>query len=611
MQKYELDKEKLILAIFSEISVPFLAIDFQKLKKSLERFKESKSYIAIHIEDDQKLLISALRAIIKQYDVPEIIDLVLSKSKLIVKKNDIYKLNSKENLFTLGMDGKNLIWEESSLWPISYSTFIHQLINLTKNYKFLIEERRKELNGGDVLSEYSKNLPTEIHSAFASLGSLIGGSINFEYLAKYSSKYQIYNSLKNKEYANRINYTNDEADELTNSGIIILPATLVVPLLASLPEKGNILGSIPIDECNIANLPENFKYSFSNKEKEDIKYLGFIMDKYYRSIFSAVELDKKYALYGKDDVLRDHYTDFYNGLDNYELLRCKHYGIPLIDVSSIDEMQKIISKMPKRGENGIFFRGQTSYYSLNREERVKKVLFGDSNSNEPSIVTNASRSNYNYDHLHFILKYFLEHEIIFKDYKNQKEKKETFQKLEELKSSFLLKLDYAVVALAQHYGLPTHGLDVTTDLDVAAWFATNKFNQDGNIASYTKMNKDDWKKDKNKWPTVFVFQNVLNSTASSLQDCVDLESIGIKALRPERQSAKFFHAAHGDHQNRLAESLVCAFRLSPNLYETKYGFDYLFPSPEEDEAYKFMINFSETEILDDLQVPREKVTKFH
>lgn len=33
MQKYELDKEKLILAIFSEISVPFLAIDFQKLKK--------------------------------------------------------------------------------------------------------------------------------------------------------------------------------------------------------------------------------------------------------------------------------------------------------------------------------------------------------------------------------------------------------------------------------------------------------------------------------------------------------------------------------------------------------------------------------------------------
>lgn len=129
MQKYELDKEKLILSIFSEISVPFLAIDFQKLKKSLERYKESKSYIAIHIEDDQKLLISALRAIIKQYDVPEIIDLVLSKSKLIVKKNDIYKLNSKENLFTLGMDGKNLIWEESSLWPIFYSTFIHQLIN--------------------------------------------------------------------------------------------------------------------------------------------------------------------------------------------------------------------------------------------------------------------------------------------------------------------------------------------------------------------------------------------------------------------------------------------------------------------------------------------------
>jgi|GEM_PF-6262770 len=611
MQKFKMLKEELILSIFSEIGVPFLAIDFQRLKRSLERFKESKSYISVPIKDDEKLLIQALRAIIKQYNVPEIMDMLLSKSKLITKENNISKLNSKKNLFTLQMDGNNLVWEESSLWPLAYSSFIQQLITLTKNYKLLIEERRKEINDEPVLSEYNKNLPTEIHSAFASLGSLLGGSVNFEYLSKYATKYQIYSDAKNKEYANRINYNNDEAEELTNSGIIMIPATLAVTLLISLPTHGNILGSIPINEVNLMNLPDDFKEYSLRKENEDLKHPGFIMDKYYRSIFSAVDLNRKCAVYGKVNVLRDYYTDFYNGINKYEFLRCKHYCMPIIDVNSIDEMNELISSIPKRSKSGIFFRGQTSYYSLNRSERIKKVLFGDSESNEPSLITNASRSNYNYDHLHFILKYFLEHEIVFKDYEKNKEKKEIFQKLEKLKGSFLLELDYAVMALAQHYGLPTHGLDVTTDLDVAVWFATNKFKQDNDMASYTKMNKDDWNKDKNKWPTVFVFQNVLTSTSTSLQDCVDLESIGLKALRPERQSAKFFHAAHGDHQNRLAESLVCAFRLCPSEYETKYAFNYLFPSPEEDDAYKFMINFSETEMLNILNAPREKVTKFH
>ncbi len=608
MQEFEIDNDKLVLSIFSEISVPFLAIDFQRLKKSLERFKESSSFISIPIKDDEKLLIEALRAIIKQYDVPESMDVLLSKSKLITSKNDISRLNSKENFFTLHMDNNKLVWEESSLWPLAYSSFIQQLVNLTKNYKLLIEERKKEINGELILSEYNKNLPTEIHNAFASLGAWLGGSENFEYLSKYATKYQIYNDDKNKEYAKEVNYNDDEAEKLTNSGIIVLPATLAVPLLVSLPNQGNILGSIPIDEFNIANLPIDVEYSFLNRKKESIKHPGFIMDKYYRSIFSGIELNTKNALYGKGNVMRDHYTDFYNGLDKYEFLRCKHYCMPLIDVNSIDEMEALISKIPKRSESGIFFRGQTSYYRLKREEIIKKILFGSSESNEPSLITNASRSNYNYDHLHFILKYFLEHEIVFKDYKK---KKEIFQKLEELKGSFLLELDYAVMALAQHYGLPTHGLDVTTDLEVAVWFATNKFKQDNNVASYIQMNKSDWNQDKSKWPTVFVFQNVLNSTSSSLQDCVDLESIGLKALRPERQSAKFFHAAHGDHQNRLAESLVCAFRLSPNIYDIKYDFNYLFPSPEEDEAYKFMIDFSETKILDNLQVPRDKVTKFH
>ncbi|MDD5160501.1 MAG: hypothetical protein PHI47_10650 [Sulfuricurvum sp.] len=154
MQKSNIDKEKLILSIFTELSVPFLAIDFQRLKKTLERFSETKSYIAIPIKDDEKLLISALRGILKQYDVPDIMYILLLKSELFIKNNNIHKMYSEKNLYTLQMDGNNLVWEESSLWPLAYSSFIQQLVSLTKNFKVLLEERKKERKKE---RNYSKN----------------------------------------------------------------------------------------------------------------------------------------------------------------------------------------------------------------------------------------------------------------------------------------------------------------------------------------------------------------------------------------------------------------------------------------------------------------------
>ena len=266
----------------------------------------------------------------------------------------------------------------------------------------------------DMLSEYNKNMPTEVHNAFASLGAYLGGSTNFEYLSYYATKYQIYRSTKNIAYAEKIKYTKEEAIELDKSGIIAIPATLMANLLP-LVKSTNVLGSIPIDEMNLANVPDEKFLSFIQNKVEEI-IPGFIMDKYYRSVFSGLELNNKYALYGKENVLRDHYTDFYNSMSKNELLRCKHYSMPIFDVNSVSEIDEIISKIPKRGKSGLFFRGQTSFYDLKRSDSVKKLLFGDSASCEPSLITSASRNKFNYDHLHFPLKYFLEHEIIFKNY---------------------------------------------------------------------------------------------------------------------------------------------------------------------------------------------------
>jgi hypothetical protein len=54
----------------------------------------------------------------------------------------------------------------------------------------------------------------------------------------------------------------------------------------------------------------------------------------------------------------------------------------------------------------------------------------------------------------------------------------------------------------------------------------------------------------------------------------------------------FFQGGHSDHQNRLAEAVVCIFRLAPGLYPTHSTFESLFPSPEDDPAYSIMLRFA-------------------
>jgi hypothetical protein len=79
----------------------------------------------------------------------------------------------------------------------------------------------------------------------------------------------------------------------------------------------------------------------------------------------------------------------------------------------------------------------------------------------------------------------------------------------------------------------------------------------------------------------------------SLQGCRELDAFGLNALRPLRQKASFFLGGHGDHQNRLGEAVVCAFRLLPGRWPTRASFDDLFPPPNADPAYDAMLRFAE------------------
>jgi len=512
----------------------------------------------------------------------------------------LLKSSPRGGKFTVYENKDMLVWEEESLWPFAYSTILTQLKNIFYIHSALIENQvnqaEKRLNeigfssqNVDKLSEYPRQLPTHIHYAFASLGEWAGGAMNVQYFAYYATIRQIHHPSLNIKYASRIGFSGQEANELTVSGIIALPASLVAPLLEA---QGcpTVFGSLSIDETNIANQPH--KLFFDTKNQSDEKFLpGFIVDKYYRTPFFARK-PASYAFYGKKNVMRDHYKDFYKRVIPASFVRCKHYCAPVVEVSSMEDVRKYIEMIPKRHGEGIFFRGQRRLHLIQRESTVQKLLFGDSCCIEPSLITSAARDvEYDYDKVHFILKHYLEQQIINKEEEGHLN---LHNKWREKSKSPDCKLDSAILALAQHYGLPSHGLDITTSDDVALWFATNIYSSEKNsgISSYRAMTPGDWPEAPEEWPVIVVCQAVTNSIQSSLHDCEELEEFGFKAQRPQAQHARFFRGGHSDHQNRLAETVVCIFRLSPNTYNTECDFNSLFPSPDNDPAYQTMLGFS-------------------
>lgn len=587
------DPADLFLHIFGNVPFPFLAADLALLGDAMNGRKPG-SYIRFPLPHDpskRAVAVASLRGLLRQIDVPRGVVALMATSESMIRTGTSEKLlqsAATQGSYAIYEAGDQLVWEEEGPWPMAYSTFLTQLVGLLNLFSVATAERRASpdyAHVGMTLSEYPRQMPTQIHYAIASLGAWLGAPTNFQYLSFFAARPQMDDRSVNLTYARKIGYGASEAEMLDRSGIVALPASLVMPLLRAQASANPVFGSISIDEHNIANLPSDL-----HKPKgAEVGLPGFVLDKYYRAPFVARKLESD-GLFGAGSVLRDHYQEFYDGVDQAALLRCKHYSVPVIAVSNVDELRAHVGRIPKRDVNGIFFRGQTSFYELKRDEAVKRLLFADSCSVEPSLVTSAVRHGFDYDALHFALRYFLQEKVFSAGAVSGKPTGEAWR---ELASSPLCELDYALMALAQHYGMPSHGLDVTLDLDVATWFATNRFvSGEAGRSRYARLEAQGWPADPLRWPVIFACQMVTHSTRQSLHDCHELADFGFGARRPAAQQAKFFLGGHSDHQNRLAECVVCVFRLHPGFYDTEATFDRLFPAPDDDPAYRLMLEFA-------------------
>jgi len=488
-------------------------------------------------------------------------------------------------------------WTCLDPWPWGFRAVLKSLSDLHTYAFFNIKNTQEKFQRqGNESPEFialtGRTWPRAIQSKYIGLGEFETGAIRVpphtvEDITRQGINDKKYNVHKFIE----MNYSPDEAKELSEGGLIGIPFSQVRGLFQGLSEPLITFGTLPIDEINLMNIP---KYGL--KVKADLERPGFLIDKYYNTSFLARK-PNDYAFYGqKNDQFRDHYDTFRQKVNIVGTIRAKHYAIPIIEAGSLEDLEKITSYVPKFPElkTGIYFRGQTKPYYLNRSKIVNNFLFGIDDILVPSLLGSDQRFGMNYNKVHSMLQILIQDFIYQEANSSGIDLDSLHEEWFKIASSPTGEWDTSVMALAQHYGLPTFGLDITSNLKVATWFATNKFYQhsDG-TAEYRKMKESDWPQNPMFWPTIYIIQPVTNSIIPSIRNINLLTNLGVKALRPERQYAHFFMGSQGIHQNRLAEALVCQLRLKPGIYETGQTFKHLFPSPYEDPSYKFMLSLRE------------------
>lgn len=488
---------------------------------------------------------------------------------------------------------RQLTWTNPAPWPWGFaitlfslsSLYLAGLKNLTDLQENYIESNWEPPS---IISFSPRTWPRWIQMRYLSLGEFESGLVLAPaHLMEDFTREAVIDEKKNMLNFRDIGYTESEATSMTKGGLIAIRASAVSSALNNMEIPS--LGGLVIDEINPANLPEEGVLDIKSLPKEDLRY-GLFVDRYYQTIFWA-RAPKDYGLYGsRNDLFRDHYDQFRKTVNVISSTRVKHYAVPIIEVNNLEEIRDIVKRFPRFPDTNIFFRGQTRLYTLQRPSIVKKMLFSSDDVVEPSLLGAAPRRNLDYNLAHSALQLLVQ-DFLYEEAVNLgKHLENLHEEWFELAGSATASWDISIMALGQHYGIPTHGLDITSNLEVAVWFATHRFlSQEDGTALYESIKIDEWGEDPNSWPVILIIQTITNSIKPSIHNIQSLERLGLHALRPERQSALFFMGAHTIHSNRLAEAVACIIRLRPGSYETGINYEYLFPSTNEDPAYRLML----------------------
>ncbi len=269
---------------------------------------------------------------------------------------------------------------------------------------------------------------------------------------------------------------------------------------------------------------------------------------------------------------------------NGRFIRTPYRRIPRITVSSQDELLTFArSVAPRMNSFTTLWRGQVEEYALPRKTPDKLKLYGDADIFEPSLLPSASRGKITFEV--YMAAWFGLLELFIKMRLQLLQPVYEPSAVENLKEevdvwycSYRFKL--WAFAVAQHYGLPSTGLDLTNSIAVALFFALHRFTigPTGNaqISRATAADR----------PIIYA----MGVHDNDLLPDADLAPPWLQASRPKAQDAFFFGTAWGNSSNRAAERIFAVLELQGHEnWTVPEQRSQLFPSPAEDTLCHFLL----------------------
>lgn len=293
----------------------------------------------------------------------------------------------------------------------------------------------------------------------------------------------------------------------------------------------------------------------NNEHSEGKAYI----DENYGLVYDDYYLAKDAFIYGQVDKIPEYSGDH---LANQGFLRVPFRKIPKILVNNRAELMAILSGIESRDPDlVVLYRGQFSEHPIKRDKETLYRLYGDENAQEPSLVTSAARKNLRLEDIlpswMAIINLYIEGVMARMP---EGERKNIERSIINFQSSS--NCNAFGLALAQHYGLPSVGLDVTPDIDVALFFALRKY-----VDSDTPFHHayQDIKEIKPTAPPVIY---LVAPTEDQQLDYFKMRPSILPFLRPDKQAARFMHTGWGLNKNFAATKIFLAIYLNP---EGDYG----------------------------------------
>lgn len=292
-----------------------------------------------------------------------------------------------------------------------------------------------------------------------------------------------------------------------------------------------------------------------NRHNSESKTGELFVDKYWGFTYQKRLLEHDFAIYGNEN-LPVNFSEKTNG----RYLRVPFRKIPCIMVSSQDELIKTIEEVKTKYQYGwkILFRGQGREYYLTRNENTLRILYNENSAHELSLLPSSARSRESFEDIYptwsIIVNHF-KHDMNIHD-------PHTISYMR-----FMLNM-----SLAQHYGLPSCGLDLTDDIGTALFFALNKYVH-GNPSRYVRK--------------------LSGESVIYILECDDQDTIPYSIFNynneishPRAQNAYFFHTGWGFSSNRAARQVRAAIYFDASItFSREKTVEELFPADDSFAKY--------------------------